>query len=198
MKENSELRALARTQLQGSWIAAVGLFLIYSVILSFSALVVVGPLIIGGPLAIGFCGYFIRKARGETARLENLFDGFKLFGSGFLLYLLQYIFIFLWTFLFIVPGIIKSLSYSMAFFILRDNPDIGSLEAITASRNMMNGHKRKLFCLYLSFIGWSLLCILTLGIGLLWLCPYMYLSVANFYEDIKQKQPGMFNAGTIA
>ena len=76
----------------------------------------------------------------------------------------------------------------MAYFILRDNPQMNALEAITASRMMMNGYKTKLFCLYLSFIGWAILCVLSFGIGFLWLTPYMTLSVANFYENLKQEQ----------
>jgi uncharacterized membrane protein len=76
----------------------------------------------------------------------------------------------------------------MAFYILRDNPDIGAAEAITKSRQMMAGYKGKLFGLYLSFIGWMLLCFLSLGIGFLWLYPYISLSVANFYEDLKRNQ----------
>jgi len=77
----------------------------------------------------------------------------------------------------------------MAFFILHDNPDIGASEAITRSKKMMYGHKGKLFGLCLSFIGWGILCCFTFGIGFLWLCPYINLSIANFYEDLKQNQP---------
>ena len=185
MKDSRELRALARSQLQGSWLPAVGMFLVYSIILCASGGVVVGPLVLGGPLLLGFLGYFLKKARGEFVRLENLFDGFKLFGSCFLLYLLQAIFITLWTCLFIIPGIVKCFSYSMSFFILRDNPGIGASEAITRSRQMMYGHKGQLFYLVLSFIGWGILCCFSFGIGFLWLVPYMALSVANFYEDLK-------------
>ena len=188
MKENSELRAIARSQLQGGWLAAVGMCLIYSIILGASSSVVIGQLVLGGPLLLGFTGYYMKKARGESVELENLFDGFKLFSSSFLLYLLNSIYVILWTCVFIVPGIVKSLSYSMAFYILRDNPDIGATEAITRSRKMMAGYKGKLFCLYLSFIGWSFLCCLSFGIGFLWLIPYISLSVANFYEDLKQNQ----------
>jgi len=188
MKENRELRALARSQLHGSWLAAVGITLVYCIILGISGTVVVGPLVLGGPLTLGFLGYFSRKARGEPAKLENLFDGFKLFGTSFLLYLLEAVLITLWACLLIVPGIVKCFSYSMAYFILRDNPDIGALEAITRSRKMMNGYKGKLFGLCLSFIGWGILCLFSFGIGFLWLCPYITLSIANFYEDLKQNQ----------
>jgi len=195
MKSSGELKALARMQLHGSWLATVGTMLVYSVILCVSGFTVIGPWVIGGPLTLGFSGYFLKKARGESVKLENLLDGFNSFGSSFLLYLLEIIFIFLWSLLFLIPGIVKCFSYSMAFFILRDNPGIGSVEAITRSRKMMDGHKGRLFCLCLSFIGWCLLCtFFTFGIGFLWLCPYMYLSIANFYEDLKQHKPDIFSA----
>jgi len=188
LKKNRELRALARSQLHGSWLAAVGMLLVYCIILGISVVVIVGPIIIGGPLALGFLGYYSRKARGENAELKNLFDGFNLFGKSFLLYLLKGIFIALWSCLFIIPGIVKCLSYSMAFFVLRDNPEIKATEAITRSRKMMKGYKGKLFGLCLSFIGWGFLCVLTFGIGFLWLYPYVSLSLANFYEGLKQNQ----------
>jgi uncharacterized membrane protein len=189
MKGNRELRAIARSQLHGSWLAAIGIVLVYGVIILASSSIVVGTLVLGGPLTLGLIGYFLKKARGKEVKFENLFDGFSLFVSSFLLYLLQTIFITLWCLLFIIPGIVKCFSYSMAFYILHDNPDIGALEAITLSRKMMNGYKGKLFGLCLSFIGWGILCCFTFGIGFLWLCPYISLSVANFYEDLKQNQP---------
>jgi uncharacterized membrane protein len=189
MKENAELRAMARSQLKGAWLEAVGLILVYWIIMGVSSLVMVGLLVLGGPLTLGLSGYFLKKPRGEAGKLENLFDGFKQFGSSFLLNLLQGIFIVLWSCLLIIPGIVKIFSYSMAFYILKDNPDIGSLEAITQSRKMMAGYKWKLFCLYFSFIGWTLLCCLSFGIGFLWLVPYIATSNANFYEELKKQSP---------
>ena len=188
MKENRELRAMARAQLKGGWLPAVGMYMVYCVIICASVCVGIGPLVLGGPLLLGVFGYFLKKARGEMTQLENLFDGFKLFGSSFLLHLLSALFIGLWTCLFIVPGIVKCFSYSMSFFILRDNPEIGATEAITRSRKMMNGYKGKLFCLCLSFIGWGFLCCLSFGIGFFWLAPYMILTLTNFYEDLKKNQ----------
>ena len=189
MPENKELRALARSQLKGSWLPAVGFTLVYCVIISIASMFFgVGALIVGGPLTYGFLGYFIRKVRGERAEFENLFEGFKIFVPTFLLYLLMVIFICLWSLLLIVPGIIKSLSYSMSFFILRDNPGMKAMDAINASKKMMQGYKMKLFLLGLSFIGWCLLCCLTFGIGLLWLYPYMSQTFANFYENLKRNQ----------
>jgi uncharacterized membrane protein len=81
--------------------------------------------------------------------------------------------------------IIAALSYGLAFFLMADNPKIGIMEALKKSKKMMYGHKWKYFCLGLRFLGWILLSILTLGIGLLWVAPYMYVSYAKFYEDVK-------------
>ena len=99
--------------------------------------------------------------------------------------LLVYLYTLLWTLLFIVPGIIKGLAYSLTPFIVKDNPQLLPNEAINLSMKMMKGHKFDLFYLYLSFIGWILLAMLTLGIGLLWVIPYMQTSMAAFYLDVK-------------
>ena len=99
--------------------------------------------------------------------------------------LLVYLYTILWTLLFIVPGIIKGLAYSLTPFIVKDNPQLSPNQAINLSMKMMKGHKFDLFYLYLSFIGWIFLAILTLGIGLLWVIPYMQTSMAAFYLDVK-------------
>ena len=95
------------------------------------------------------------------------------------------VFIALWSLLFVIPGIIKTFSYAMTPYILEEHPELTANEAIDHSRAMMKGHKFDLFWLYLSFIGWGILCIFTLGIGLLWLVPYMQTAQASFYEDVK-------------
>lgn len=98
------------------------------------------------------------------------------------------IFVFLWSLLLIVPGIIKGYAYSMAPYIVKDLTDKGKevepTEAINLSREVMNGHKWQLFCLDLSFIGWFLLSIITLGIGFLWLRPYFGVTRANYYRHL--------------
>ena len=99
--------------------------------------------------------------------------------------LLVYVYIALWTLLLIVPGIVKGLAYSLTPFIVKDNPELSPNEAINLSIKMMKGHKFDLFYLYLSFIGWILLAMLTLGIGLLWVIPYMQTAMAAFYLDVK-------------
>jgi len=195
IRENRELRAVARTQLKGKWLAAAALVAVYYILVIglhvvdiFMGWIIPGYIvqyIVGGPLTLGMMAYFLNNARGPQARFGNLFDGFQQFGKSFLLYFLFSLFVGLWSILLIVPGIIKGFSYSMSYFILRDNPEIGPLEALRRSKKMMVGYKWKLFCLYLSFIGWFLLSALTLGIGSLWVGAYAMQSMANFYEDIK-------------
>ena len=98
------------------------------------------------------------------------------------------VFVFLWALLLIIPGIIAAIAYSQTFYILAEDDTIGSMDALRKSKEMMIGYKWKYFCLGLRFIGWALLCVLTLGIGFLWLSPYIQVSYAKFYEDLKTNQ----------
>jgi uncharacterized membrane protein len=148
----------------------------------------IGILITNGAFTLGFAGYFLKRIRGEEIATKNIFDGFNRFLPSFLLTLLTGLFTCLWALLLIIPGIIKSLGYSMAFYIMYDNPEIKPLEALKKSQIMMKGYKGKLFLLQLSFIGWALLCVLTFGVGYFWLYPYINLSMANFYENLKKNQ----------
>ncbi|GAB2484484.1 DUF975 family protein [Alkalibacterium psychrotolerans] len=118
----------------------------------------------------------------------------KLFIPVFIIQLLQVVFVTLWSFLFIIPGIIKSYAYSQGFFIYKDRRNSTpeeyptSLECITESREMMNGHKLDLFVLHLSFIGWHLLEAFTLGIAALYVRPYLNTAEAVFYDRLAEKQ----------
>lgn len=189
IKPNSELRRSARESLKGKWGTALLLCLLYGIIAGLpGAIPYVGPIItllIAGPLMLGLIGCFMRLIRYEPFQFEGLFDGFKNFSSAFVLMILVTVFIFLWSLLLLIPGIIAAYRYSMSFYILNDNPQMSAKEALEESKRMMNGYKGKLFLLQLSFIGWALLCILTLGIGYLWLIPYIQTSTANFYQNLK-------------
>ena len=186
--ENRDLMTQARDTLRGKWGLAIGTTVVYWIISMapnfvpfFGGII---SFVITGPLMLGFCIFFLSLSRNQDATLSQLFEGFSRFGTAFCAYLLQTIFVFLWMLLLIIPGIIAALSYAMTYYIISDNESIGALDAITASKEMMRGNKWKLFCLGLRFIGWSLLCLLTLGIGYLWLTPYMATSFAKFYDDI--------------
>jgi uncharacterized membrane protein len=110
-----------------------------------------------------------------------------MFWKGFVMQFMTGLFIFLWTLLFIIPGIIAAYRYSMTSYILLENPDMPVMDAIRRSKEMMDGNKGRLFCLDISFIGWWLLCILTCGLGFLWLYPYMNAATVAFYNEVSGK-----------
>jgi len=186
---NAELMTQARAILSGRWGLAIGTMFLYlvitTVISNIPYLGSIASLVLSGPFQLGIIFFALRFTRRQRAELGNIFEGFQHFGRALGAYLLQVLFVLLWSLLLIIPGIIASLSYSQTFYILADNPSIGPMEAIGESKKMMNGYKWKLFCLGFRFFGWSLLCLLTCGIGYLWLFPYMAVSFARFYDDLR-------------
>ncbi|WP_225442661.1 DUF975 family protein [Paenibacillus lycopersici] len=191
MVTRSELRARARHSLSGQWgRTALFMLLVFAICAAVNAVPVFGEIvsfICSGALSLGLFGFFLSIARGRRPELAEMFSGFGNFLRAFLLCLLTAIFTMLWTLLLVIPSIIAALRYSQAYFIMKDHPDIGASEAIRRSKAMMIGQKWRLFVLYLSFIGWFILCLFTLGIGLLWLYPYFYATMAHFYEDLRQR-----------
>jgi uncharacterized membrane protein len=186
--ENKILMQQARESLKGKWGLAVGTFFVYMLILIVIQIIPkAGPilsLLISGPMIVGLSIFSLAISRNQNPQFSQLFDGFKKFGVSLGAYLLYLIFVLLWTILLIIPGIIAALSYSMTFFIIAEDDSIGPLEAIKKSKQMMYGYKWKIFCFYLRFLGWALLCILTVGIGFLWFVPYISVSFAKFYDDL--------------
>ena len=186
--ENKVLMQQARESLKGKWGLAVGTFLVYLVISGIiSYIPKTGGLlsfIITGPFAVGVSIFSLAMSRNRNPRFEQIFYGFKKFWVSLGAYLLYAVFVLLWAILLIIPGIIAALSYSMTYFIIAEDDSIGPLEAITKSKKMMYGYRWKIFCLYLRFLGWALLCVLTVGIGFLWLVPYIGVSFAKFYDDL--------------
>ncbi|MBQ7182255.1 MAG: DUF975 family protein [Bacteroidaceae bacterium] len=202
MKTSSDYRAAGRADLSGRWLEAAMLTFVFCIISGIFSATFVGAfnLWLPGvgsactllliPMAWSFTVVFLTNRRREDSDpfdIGHLFDGYRngQFLRIFTTILLEGIYIFLWCLLFIIPGIIKAFSYSMTTYILRDYPELKNNAAIELSMDMMQGHKADLFWLYLTFIGWGILCLLTLGIGFFWLEPYMEASIANFYEDVK-------------
>ena len=189
VKENSELRAEARAALQGKWPMAAVAALIYSVIAGgLSAIPAIGSLaslFVGLPIAYGLAILMWGVYKGKDIDFGVLFEGFQDYKRIFVTKMLQSIYTVLWTFLLIVPGIIKSYSYAMTDYILKENPEMNNNAAIDKSMALMEGHKMRLFMLDLSFIGWALLAVLTFGIGFFFLQPYIQVAHAAFYEDLK-------------
>ena len=128
---------------------------------------------------------YLNLVSGVKPDVSDVLKGFNHFWIAFKTTFLSGLFIFLWSLLLYVPGIIKACSYSQAMYIVAENPEIGAREAIDQSKAMMEGHKMEYFLLVLSFIGWALLGALTLGILYIWLIPYMQTTFANYYNSIK-------------
>jgi uncharacterized membrane protein len=189
---NRDIMASARDKLRGKWGIAIGVSFLYLVItVALNAIPVLGwvaGILVAGPLLLGATIFFLALSRGQEVKTGQLFEGFSYFTDALLTYLLMCLFIFLWLLLLIVPGIMAAFSYSMTFYIMADNKDINGLDVIKKSKAMMYGNRWKLFCLGCRFIGWALLCILTLGIGFLWLMPYGSTSMAKFYDDVRTAQ----------
>ena len=140
--------------------------------------------IIGGVVELGYAKFLLKQHDKKELVFADLFSQFERFGTGFAQRFLRTLYTALWTLLFVVPGIIKSLSYAMTPFILEDHPELTASEAINRSKKLMDGHKMDLFILSLTFIGWEILSGLTFGIGFLFLNPYRNAAYAAFYRNI--------------
>lgn len=149
----------------------------------------INAIAISGPLQFGVVFFYLSLSRNQETELSQLFIGFHEWARYVIAYLRVFIITLLWTLLLIVPGIIAAYAYSQTFYILADDKSISAKDAMKKSKEMMRGHKWKLFFLGLRFIGWALLCILTIGIGFLWLIPYIRTAEAKFYDDVKNSEP---------
>lgn len=195
MTKNAKFfREAAWSQLTGKWQPAVIFSLVYVAIvlvinyvgtkndyISFLSMLLLFPLQYG--TAVAFLGF---KRTGVDVKIGDMFVGFNDYGRVFVTILLQTLYIVLWSLLLVVPGIIKAISYSQTIYILKDNPELKFNGAIERSMAMMEGHKMEAFLLGISFIGWLLLGVLTLGIGMLWVTPYMSTAYAHFYDYVKE------------
>ena len=190
MLDNKSIRAEARNRLSGNWGQPIGVFSIYLLItIVLQNIPFIGPIaliFVAGPLTLGFTIYFLKFLKDEESNLNQLFEGFKNYGSVLVTYLLYTIYILLWALLFIIPGIIAQMKYSQVWFIMAEDNEISGNDALKKSKEMMDGFKMQYFLLALSFIGWILLAMLTCGIGLLWVVPYIQTSYAKFYEALKE------------
>lgn len=200
MKTNAELKLQGKESLEGNWGLAVGVVVVVWLLTgafvdsnredsAFHSFMSIVGLLLTGVLTFGLRNVFLRFNRSQEVSFVNVFDGFTYYLQTLVLHIVKYLFIILWLLLLIVPGIIAILRYSMAYFIMVDNPRIGALEAIRKSGEMMRGHKTRLFFLWLSFIGWFLFGVVTLGIGFLYVAPYYEATLTSFYEDLKNQSP---------
>ena len=214
--DSGDTIALFREILEPEMLLIVRNFLIAAAVVL--AIYVIAMIIISGAAKLGYATFNLKLVDKKGACFSDFFSQFNRFGDGFVMNFLIGLFTALWTLLFVIPGIIKSFSYSMTPYVLAEHPEMSATEAITESRRIMNGNKWRLFCLGFSFIGWGLLCaapmmIATIAIGsiaivtgrlsvLMWiipfgiitfigslfLTPYMEAAYAAFYRDVSHTE----------
>ena len=191
--DRKQLKAQAKEQIKGKLGVLIAVTLVIGAITavaSFLAGLIPGvgmviSLIVTPAFALSTVRIYLMVVRGGTPEIKDAFNGFDDFFSAFKVTLLAGLYTFLWSLLFIIPGIIKAYSYSMALQVLADNKGKSARECIAESKAMTEGHKMELFVLDLSFIGWYLLCSLTCGLAALYVVPLLNATHANVYETIK-------------
>jgi uncharacterized membrane protein len=197
MRTNQEYKNLALKNLEGKWANVAIATFIYLAITAgigsiFDFTIFQGSSYIWSiltvPLLWGYVVFFLRLMRSEDTSLGHLFDGYKDFLRIFLAIFLMSIAVAIGFVLLIIPGIILSIGLVMTLFILKDDEQISAMDSLKQSWNMMDGHKVEFLWLNLSFIGWIILSLFTLGIGFLFLLPYMYTTFAHYYEDLKAEE----------
>lgn len=198
-----ELKQYAKDKLQGKWqYAALGtlVYILLSgqgitlgnttmniwgmhITKNFASLI---SLLLTGPMSLGYVLYMTYLLSDE-ADYGKLLKGFGRFADTFVYHFLTSLLTILGFIFFIVPGIMIALNYAMGYLLMRDDPDLTATEAMAASKALMYGHRMDLFTLYLSYIGWAILSLMTFGIGFLFLQPYVMVAKIQFYETIKSE-----------
>lgn len=185
MNENILLMRKAKFLLAGQWMEAFVGSLIYTLLMAAASYIGFGEFIIGGSLTFGYFLYLTSLVDRRQSDYNLVFRGFNRFVETLVAGLIYYLAIFVGAILLIVPGIIAYCGLSMTFYIMVDNPNISGLDAIKQSWEMMKGQKWNFFCLQMRFFGWILLCVLTAGIGYIFLSPYMTVTNLNFYRKLR-------------
>ena len=202
----AELKAKAKAQIKGK----IGIMFLITLIIGaisgaaawvISLIPVVGRILATVVVAPAFALSVSRILLGITAdvkpTVKDAFSGFDDYWSAIKLHVLVGLYTFLWSLLFVIPGIIKAIAYSMSTFVLAENKGMSARACIKASKEMTKGHKGELFVLELSFIGWFLLCFITLGIASIWVGPFMQVTFANAYNALKPQAETVVDAAVV-
>ena len=193
---NREIKAKAREALGNkifskTWLIAIAIGLIVTGILAAANYISSGfaTLFLSGPLYVGLHIAYLHITRGDKeVAVANAFEGCYDFKSNLVLGLMHNLIVWLWSLLFVIPGIIKGFSYSMVYYIKADHPEYGWRECLEESEKMMKGYKFKYFLLNLSFIGWILLSVVTFGLASFWVTAYMSTASTVFYDELKREK----------
>lgn len=178
----AEAKVEAKKTLSGNWVYGIITTVLYQIIAGLFGIVVgIGILLFGVTLKIGDIAVFDEARKNHKFEIDKLFSGFSDgLGERVLLSIMMNVFTFLWSLLLIVPGIIKSYAYCAAPYISYIHPEMTWSQCLDKSKEITKGRKWELFVFDLSFIGWNLLCILSLGIGYLWLASYKTAALVSF------------------
>lgn len=188
--DRATLKSMAKQQIKGN----IGVLFAVTLVVTIATYVVqlipgvgsvVSALIVTPAMSIATICIYLNLTKGIKPEVKELFAHFGEFWGAFKVTFLAGLFTILWCLLLIVPGIIKAFGYSQAMYILAENPGMGAREALKKSQEMMDGHKMELFVLSLSFLGWMLLSVVTFGIALIYVAPYMNATMTNFYNSLK-------------
>ena len=164
----------------------VGAFILASlpIIIIASLFAAVIYFVLGSFIGVGYAKFNLNLVDKKNAAFETLFEYFSHWKTTTIARLLRALYVFLWSLLFIIPGIVAGFSYAMTDYILAEDPELTADEAISQSKSIMMGNKWRFFCLQFSFIGWDILATLAFGIGHLWLTPYKQAAYAAFYREV--------------
>lgn len=185
--DRKQLKDLAKQQIKGK----IGILFVITLLVALLGVIgnvipVIGSLIISSAMSIGMLMIYLALAEGKTPAVGDVFNGFNYFWPAFKVTFFTALFTMLWSLLFVIPGIIKMISYSQAMYIMAENKgNMPALEAIEQSKKMMEGHKMEYFMFVLSFIGWILLTVITCGIAIIWVGPFMNAAFTNYYNALK-------------
>lgn len=158
---------------------------VVSVVFVVALAVGIAYAVLGSIVGVGYSRYNLTLLEREREpEIGELFTYFKNWKTIAVTGILRGLYTFLWSLLFVIPGIIVSYNYAMVPYILTENPELPAREALARSKEMMLGNRWRLFCLQCSFLGWSILNLFTLGIGSLWLVPYTKAAEADFFREI--------------
>ncbi|MDQ0148244.1 DUF975 family protein [Eubacterium multiforme] len=203
MSSTGELKSRARMQLRGKWGISIVAFLIYSVIIGMGASKEIGDyfdinkvvfftnavgFLLGGLITVGISKFSLNLVRGKEISINDLFSNFDIYLKTLGLNILSGICIFIGTLFFVIPGVIIAIMFSQAYYILSEDKEKSITQCLRESSELIRGYKWDYFVLELSFIGWWIVSILTLGIGSLWVIPYQGITETNFYLELKENQ----------
>jgi uncharacterized membrane protein len=189
MKSRPEIKLQAKSSFKAQYGISVGAYILIMFLIGAASGITfgIGTLFLAPPLIVGYASFAVRVYRGEKGDIGEMFSaGFNDYGRNLGGVLWMWLFTWLWSLLFIIPGIIKFFSYFMTPYILADSKKVSATEALKLSMRMTKGYKGKIFVMYLSFIGWAILSGLTFGIlQLVYVGPYMQTSLAGIYAELK-------------